>query len=152
MIKPYFILSKSKVLEQYHKVRQVADFISYSSKTNPLITPILEQNTDSLFSIHLTNELKHVKDKSRVIFLAQAWTEEDIKTLIDLGIVYFVVDNDVDLDKLLSFLEKNELKNKINLLLRLKLKENTLRTERYFVFGMNSELINKRIKEIQKYP
>ena len=148
MIKPHFILSKSKVLRQYQEVRQVADFIAYSSKTNPLITPILEQESDSLFSIHLVNELQHIKDKSRVVFLAQAWTEEEIKILIDLGIVYLVVDNEVDLDTLLSFLEKNELKNKINLLLRLKLKENTLRTERYFVFGMKSEVINNRIREI----
>lgn len=148
MSKPQFILSQSKVLQQYQKVRAVADFISYSSKTNPLITPILEQNTDSLFSIHLVNELKHVQDKSRVVFLAQAWTEAEIKTLLDSGIVYFVVDNEVDLDAFLSFLEKNEVKNKINLLLRLKLKENTLRTERYFVFGMKSDVINKRINEI----
>ncbi len=139
-------------MEQYHRVREIADLISYSSKTNPLITPILEQNTDSLFSIHLTNELKHVQDKSRVVFLAQAWTEAEIKTLIDLGIVYFVVDNEVDLDALLSFLERNELKNKINLLLRLKLKENTLRTERYFVFGMKAEVVNARIKGIRNNP
>ncbi len=145
---PKFILSKSKVLDQFQKVRAIADFISYSSKTNPLITPILEKETDSLFSIHLVNELKNVQDKSLVVFLAQAWTEEEIKTLIDYGILYFVVDNEVDLDMLLSFLEKNEIKNKINLLLRLKLKENTLRTERYFVFGMKSDVINKMIKEI----
>ncbi len=149
MTKPHFILSISKVLEKYHKVKDVADFISYSSKTNPLITPILEENTDSLFSIHLTNELKHVQDKSRVLFLAQAWTEAEIKTLMNLRIVYFVVDNEVDLDMLLQFLEKNEVKNKINLLLRLKLKENTLRTERYFVFGMKSEVVNKRAQEIK---
>lgn len=152
MSKPQFILSQSKVLQQYQKVRAVADFISYSSKTNPLITPILDQETDSFFSIHLVNELKHVQDKSRVIFLAQAWTEEDIKTLMDLGIVYFVVDNEVDLDRLLNFLEHNEIKNEINLLLRLKLKENTLRTERYFVFGMNAEVINNRIFEIDNNP
>ena len=148
MTKPHFLLSKHKVLEQYQTVRQVADFISYSSKTNPLITPILEEHTDSLFSIHLPNKLKNVKDKSRVLFLAQAWREQEIKTLIELGIVYFVVDNEVYLDTLLSFLEKNELNNKINFLLRLKLKENTLRTERYFVFGMKSEIINKRLTEV----
>ena len=34
-------------------------------------------------------------------------------------------------------------------MLRLKLKENTLKTERYFVFGMSSDIINKRIKELR---
>ena len=148
MTKPQFILYKSKVLKQYQRVREVADFVSYSSKTNPLITPILEQETDSLFSIHLMNELKHVKDKSRVLFLAQAWNDEEIQKLVSDGVVYFVVDNESDLDTLLSFLEKNNAT--INLLLRLKLKENTLRTERYFVFGMNAEVINRRIKEIHQ--
>jgi len=37
----------------------------------------------------------------------------------------------------------------ISLLLRARLKERTLRTERHFVFGMKSETINMRIKEIR---
>ena len=39
---------------------------------------------------------------------------------------------------------------KIHLLLRLKLRENSIRTEKYFVFGMNSELINSKVKELSK--
>jgi ornithine decarboxylase len=141
-----FLLSKSKVLEQYSKIRKIADIVSYSSKTNPLVTRILEKETDSMFSIHTINELKHIKDKSRVLFLAQGWTYEFIKNLINQGINNFVVDNETDLDTILKFLENNNVK--INLFLRIKLKEKTLRTERYFVFGMSSDVINKRLREL----
>ncbi len=45
-----------------------------------------------------------------------------------------------------EFLKSNDVK--VNLLLRLKLRENSLRTEKYFVFGMRGEVINKRICEM----
>ena len=146
-MKPKFILSKSKVLEQYNKVKELCDIVSYSSKTNPLVTKILEEETDSLFSIHLINELKNIKNKSRVLFLTQALDQEIIKTIINEGINKFVVDNESDLNEIINFLENNNAE--ITLLLRLKLRENTIRTERYFVFGMNSDVINKKIKEMK---
>jgi len=144
---PKFVLSKSKVLEQYNKVSKLADQVSYSSKTNQLVTKILEKEIDCLFSVHLENELQHVKDLSRVIFLSQGWTENYIRELIDKGINYFVVDNEPDLDILADFLKNNDVK--INLLLRLKLKELSIRTEKFFVFGMASDIINKKIRELR---
>ena len=147
-MKPKFIISKSKVLEQYNKVKEYSDVVSYSSKTNQTVTKILEKETKCMFSVHFVNELKHIEDKSRVLFLAQAWTEEEIDSLIEQRIKNFAVDNEVDLDTLLAYLEKNNVK--INLMLRLKIRENSLRTERYFVFGMKAEVINKRIKELSE--
>lgn len=147
MKKAKFILSKNKVIEQYNNVKSFADIVSYSSKTNQDVTKILESETDSLFSVHFVNELKHIKDMSRVIFLAQAWDALMIKGLVDRGIRYFIVDNENDLDILLDFLEKSDVK--INLFLRMKLRENTIRTEKYFVFGMGSEIINKRVRELK---
>jgi len=179
MTNPKFILSKSKVIEQYNKVKEVADIVSYSSKTNQVITPILETETKAMFTVHFINELKHIKNKSKVFFLAQGWTETQIQKLIDMGIKWFGVDNETDLDVFIKFLESNDLaegnasndkkeindnlvnknnltnkkglfkEGKINLLLRIKLKELTLRTERYFVFGMKSKTINQKIKEIK---
>jgi len=146
-MKPKFILSKRKVLEQFNKVTKVSDIVSYSSKTNPLVTSILEKETDSLFSVHTTNELKHIKDLSRVVFLAQALNQNSINELISKGVKSFVVDNESDLNEILKFIEENEVK--INLMLRLKLKENTIRTERYFVFGMDSDVVNRKIREIR---
>ena len=150
MNKAKFVLSKSKVIEQYNKVKKISDIVSYSSKTNQDVTKILEKETNCMFSVHRTNELKHIQDKSRIIFLAQAWTYEYIKQFTEMGIINFVVDNESDLNELLKYLELNDLK--INLSLRLKLKENTIRTEKYFVFGMNSKIINKKLKELKKHP
>ncbi len=143
----YFTISKKKVLEQYKIIRELGDIISYSSKTNPEVTRILEENTDSKFSIHLKNELKNVKDYKRILFLAQGWTEEEIKWLIKNNIKSFVVDNERDLETLIKTIKK--IKEKIRLQLRIKLRENSIRTERYFVFGMKSEVVNKRIKELK---
>ncbi len=147
-MKPKFTLSKSKVLEQYNKINNFADIISYSSKTNPLVTKVLEKNTTSMFSIHLINELKNVEDKSKVLFLAQAWNEKLIEELYESGVRWFVVDNESDLNIIQNWIEKQEYNKKINLFLRLRLRENTLRTEKYFVFGMKSQVINQKIKEI----
>lgn len=145
-----FILSRKVTLEQYQKVEQLADIVSYSSKTNPDVTRVLEAETDCMFSVHTENELKHIKDRSRVIFLAQAWNHEQIARLQQQGIRWFVVDNESDLKTILEY-QKNAT-DKIHLLLRFKLKENTIRTEKYYVFGMPSEMIIKRVKEIQKDP
>ncbi|PIN76873.1 decarboxylase [Candidatus Woesearchaeota archaeon CG10_big_fil_rev_8_21_14_0_10_36_11] len=142
-----FTLSQSKVLEQYTKVAQAADIISYSSKTNQIVTGMLEKETECMFSVHFKNELKHIKDHSRVIFLAQGWNKNEITELIALGLRWFTVDNETDLDVLIDFLKSNDVT--VNVLLRLKLKENTLRTERYFVFGMTSDVINRRIQELR---
>ncbi|MBT4935866.1 decarboxylase [Candidatus Woesearchaeota archaeon] len=145
-----FILSKNKVLEQYNKVAHAADIVSYSSKTNQIVTRILEKETNCMFSVHFKNELKHVTDLSRVIFLAQGWNTQEITELIDKGIKWFIVDNETDLNVLEIFLENNSNNEvKINVLLRLKLKENTLRTERYYVFGMTSDVINKKVVELR---
>ncbi|MBW3021115.1 decarboxylase [Candidatus Woesearchaeota archaeon] len=141
-----FILSKEVALKKYNEVKELCDIVSYSSKTNPKVTPILEENTDSMFSVHTKNELKHIKDKSRVIFLAQAWRLEEIQELVNEGIRNFVVDNEVDLDVMERFLEDNKIP--LTLYLRIKLKENTIRTEKYYVFGMDSDVVNQRIREL----
>tara|TARA_Y100000310_G_scaffold332234_1_gene407444 strand:- start:1957 stop:2955 length:999 start_codon:yes stop_codon:yes gene_type:complete len=139
-----FILSKSKAIEQYKKAKELADIVSYSSKTNPDVTPILEAETDAMFNIHTVNELKRVKDKSRVYFLAQGWSQEQIKSLLNQGVFRFIVDNETDLD---TFLKTGV--SDVELLLRVKLKERTLKTERYFVFGMACAVVSKRILELK---
>jgi ornithine decarboxylase len=147
---PVFVLSKSVILEQYGKVAEIADTVSYSSKTNQKVSPILEENTDCMFSVHMENELRHVRDMSRTLFLAQGWTASGIEKLYGRGIRSFAVDNEADLDLLLDVIENRDWK--INLLLRLKLKENSLRTERYFVFGMPSATVNRRIAGLRNHP
>ena len=148
MTKSKFIVSKSKVLEQYKILKTLGLEVSYSSKTFPEITRILEENTDSFFSIHMMESLDIVKDKGRVWFFAQAWDNEKLDNLFKYGVRSFVVDNEVDLHVLLEYVRKTDVK--INLLLRMKIKEYTIHTGKYFVFGMNHERINFLIPELRK--
>lgn len=147
---PKFVLSKSKLLSQYAQVEKLADEISYSSKTNQLVTPILEKETNCMFSVHMPNELKHVQDKTRVWYLTQAWTKEHLNDLITQGVNSFVIDNEADLKILTSYLLEHDVK--INLLLRMRLREMSIRTERYFVFGIPVEKSNELLMQILNDP
>ncbi|MAG61163.1 decarboxylase [archaeon] len=147
----YFELSKSKVLNQFEKVLDHCDLVSYSSKTNPYVTKILEKETPCFFSVHLVNELVNIEDCSRVLFLAQAWNEEEISYLLSLEIKHLVVDNLRDLDVLEKYLLKFP-ETRVELLLRLKLKERSIRTEKYFVFGIETEMVDKKVKELKSWP
>jgi ornithine decarboxylase len=149
MSKARFMVNAQVALDQYKKIRSLSNVVSYSSKTNPTITPILEKHTDAMFSIHTTNELKHITDMSRVIFLAQAWSNKQIDELVNLGIRFFVVDNEQDLDTFEHYL--NDADKKLHLLLRVKLKEMSIRTERYYVFGMSAQTVNKRIEALKQH-
>ncbi|MGM5480559.1 MAG: decarboxylase [Nanobdellota archaeon] len=147
MKQAYFSLSKKILLEQYTRVENISDIVSYSSKTNPNVTPILEEHTDCLFSIHLINELDNVKDVSRILFLAQALDTDQLDVLFARGIKNFAIDNEHDLDVFKQYLAHHDVT--VNtLFLRMKLKERSLRTEKYFVFGMKSTHINQEIREL----
>ncbi len=143
-----FIMSRKKTLEQYNKLKEVSDFVSYSVKTNLEIAKILVDNTDSMFSIHFWNLLSVVPDKSRVWFFAQGWSEDFIQKLINEGVKSFIVDNVEDLETLLQYLNKNH--TLINLLLRMKMKEHSIHTGKHYVFGMYSDEINEWIPKLRK--
>jgi ornithine decarboxylase len=144
-----FILSKSKVLEQYQICKSLSDMVSYSYKTNNEVGKILEDETDCMFTLHMHNTIPKIKNKSRIWFHAQGFSDDEIKMLIESGVKNFIVDNEADLDLLLDFLNKSG-KNKINLLLRMRLKENTIHTGKYFVFGFYSDKINSLIPTLRK--
>lgn len=143
-----FILSKSKVIEQYNKIKKIADFVSYSVKTNPVVAEVLEENTDSFFAIHFISSLNHVKDKKRVWFFAQACNNKELDILFEKNVENFVVDNENDLRILLDYIKENS--KKINLLLRMRLKENTIRTGKHYVYGFYSHQVNELIPKLRK--
>ena len=146
--KARFVLDKKKLLEQYNISKNLADEVSYSFKTNPFIGQILEKETKCMFSVHSKNLLDSIKDKSRVWFFAQAWDNEELDNLFNKKIDKFVVDNEMDLKILLNYIKKKD--KKIDLMLRLRLKEKTVHTGKHYVFGMFSEQINKFIPELKK--
>ena len=143
-----FILSKSKVIEQYNKIKHISDIVSYSAKTNPIVAEVLEENTDSFFAIHFISSLNHVKDKKRVWFFAQAWSNKELDILFEKNVENFVVDNENDLKILLDCIKENS--KKINLLLRMRLKENTIRTGKNYVYGFYSHQVNELIPKLRK--
>jgi len=92
-----FILSKSSVIEQYNKIKQISDIVSYSVKTNQVVAEILEENTDSFFTIHFISSLNNIKDKKKILFFAQAWKNKELDILFEKGVDSFVIDNENDL-------------------------------------------------------
>jgi len=138
-----FVLSKRKVLEQLNNLEEISDLVSYSFKTNYEVGKVLEENSDCMFSVHSVEALKKLDSKERVIFFLQAQSKDEIKEILDFNVKYFVVDNEKDLRNLLDVAEK------INLFLRMKLKENTIHTGKHFVFGFRSSKVNELIKEFK---
>ncbi len=146
--KAKFILSKKKLIEQYSIIKSMCDTVSYSLKTNFEVGKILEEKTDCMFSVHSINSLKFIKNCQRTWFFAQGLTFEELNEVFQLSCNSFVIDNKKDLEVLLNYIKK--FKIKINLLLRMKLKENTIHTGKHFVFGMYSDEINSLIPILRK--
>lgn len=146
--KPRFEISKKVVLEKFDEVKEVCDIVSYSSKTNSFVSKILEEERDCMFSIHSVYEMKNIFDTSKVIYLAQGWDYNEVDGLIESKVRNYVVDNERDLEVFEDYLSKNDCEN-INLFLRLKLRENTLKTEKYFVFGLSSDFIKLNISRLK---
>lgn len=144
-----FVLSKSAVLEKYKEAKSLADYVSYSVKTNYQVAGILEDLTESRFSIHFKRSIDKIKDKSRILFFAQGWFEEDLIELFGKGVCSFVVDNQNDLKVLTDYLSKNQ-NSRINLFLRMKMREHTIHTGKHYVYGLSSNVVNLLIPELRK--
>ncbi len=147
-MKARFVLSRFKLLEQYNIIKNLSDGVSYSLKTNPVVGRILEELTDCWFSVHFIQSLDTIKDKGRITFIGQSWNEDELDVLFKKGVRSFIVDNERDLDTLLSYIKSRDYT--INLFLRMKMKEYTIKTEKHFVFGMYSHQINELIPELRK--
>ena len=143
-----FILSKKKIIEQYNKIKDMCDVVSYSAKTNYEIATLLEELTNCMFSVHSGESLSKIKDKNRIWFFAQGLDEEELNNIIGSGVRKFVIDNENDLNTLIKYVNNKNIP--ISLLLRMRLKENTIHTGKYFVFGMYSSQVNRLIPELRK--
>jgi ornithine decarboxylase len=143
-----FIVSKNKLIEQFQKLKRLDLDISYSVKTFPELCWVLEDNTDCFFSIHMPQSLRFVKDTSRIWFLTQALDGNLLDDLMEKGLRNFIVDNETDLETLIDYIEERG--KEINLFLRMKMREYTIYTGKYFVFGMASEKINEWIPKLRK--
>lgn len=143
-----FFLSRRALLKQYSSIRSLCDVVSYSTKTNYEVAKILEKETDCSFSVHSIEDMGVIGDLKRVWFFPQGWERDEIKKILAKGVRNFVVDNETDLNLLLEFMKGK--KPRINLLLRMRLKEHTIHTGKYFVYGMYSDTINRLVPELRR--
>jgi ornithine decarboxylase len=149
-MQPKFILSKSTLIKQVKKLTDLGLEISYSYKTNRIVGNTLQELSSEVeFSLHAPEEIEMIKDKSKIHFFIQAESKEDLEKIIKTGVRSFVVDNEVDLKRLIQVIEENKIK--INLSLRMKFQEHRVGTGKYFVYGMPSNKVNELIKEISNH-
>ena len=142
-----FVISRGKVIERYGFLKEICPRISFSLKTNPEVGKILEEETDSFFSVHTEEGLRDVSDMKRVWFLSQGATEGFFREMLERGITRFVVDNRADLG---NFLKAMEGRNGIDLLLRMRFHETTVYKGRYFLFGMTADEINSLVPGLRR--
>lgn len=143
-----FIFSKKKIIEEYKKIENLSDIVCYSIKSNPYITDILEKETSSNFLIHHINEINYIEDKDKIWFMLHSPDKEEINLIFKEKINKFIVDNKKDLDFLLNKIKENNYD--IILLLRMRLKEYTVVTGKYFVYGFFSKEINEIIPTLKE--
>ncbi len=140
-----FILSQKKLLEQIKILKDLGLKISYSYKTNKEIGNLLQKISDVDFSVHTKEEIEMIKDKNKIWFFTQAESEKELENLLKKGINKFVIDNEIDLSRILNAIKNT--KERINLSLRMKFQEHRIGTGKYFVYGMDSKKINDIIEQ-----
>ncbi len=143
-----FILSKKIVKEQVETLENLGLKVSYSYKTNKEVGNVLQEISDIDFSIHAKEEIDMIHDKNKIWFFTQAELKEELKEIFDKGIRNFVVDNEIDLQKILNVAKEMEVK--INLSLRMKFQEHRVGTGKYFVYGMSARKVNEIIAEMKE--
>jgi ornithine decarboxylase len=142
---PHFVLSKKILKDQVEILKDLGLKISYSYKTNREVGDVLQEIAPEVdFSIHAKEEIEMIKDKSKISFFTQAESVEELKEILETGIRTFVVDNEIDLKRILEAATE-----KINLSLRMKFQEHRIGSGKYFVYGMPSKKINEIISKIK---
>lgn len=151
MTPAHFILSKKNAIAQVKLLEDLGLKISYSYKTNRQVGDILQKEKPHIeFSLHAPEEIEMIKDKSKISFFTQAESEEELEDLIKIGVKNFVIDNDIDLKRILNTIKK--INTKIDLSLRMKFQEHRIGTGKYFVYGIDSKKINKIVDEVKDNP
>jgi len=142
-----FILSKKKLLKQVDILKNLGLVISYSYKTNREVGNVLQELTNCFFSIHAKDEIEMINDKSRIWFFLQAESEDELKIILEKGVRSFVVDNEIDLQRLLKVVAEEKVE--IALSLRMKCQEHRIGTGKYFVYGMVAKRVNELILNLE---
>ncbi len=144
-MKAYFELSKSKALNKYNELVNMGLRVSYSFKTNPEVGLLLNKETNCEFAMHSVNTIKPISNKSRVWFFPQGWNDNEVRELINSGVTKFVIDNYNDYKTLINNAKTND---ELSILIRIRMKEHTIHTGKYFVYGFKTSKANELIREL----
>jgi ornithine decarboxylase len=102
-MKAKFLLSKKVVRDKISFLEDLGIKVIYSYKTNHEVGDVIQEECENVdFSIHAFEEIDMIKDKKKISFFTQAELESNLKGLLKKGIRNFVVDNEVDLERLLK--------------------------------------------------
>lgn len=141
-----FILSRRTALRQYQLAREHCDALAYSYKTNPMLWEVLRE-TDSLVGVSSLGSMERIAEGSRVVYYLQGEREDEVKRLLKSGVRWFIVDNEPELRRLLASLDE-----RINLLLRVKMREHTIYTGKHFVYGIDWRRAKELLSEVRSDP
>ena len=107
-MKPHFLLSKKILKDQVKILEDLGLKVSYSYKTNREVGNLLQKLSPSVnFSIHAKDEIEMIKDKSKISFFTQAESINELKQILEIGIKTFVIDNEIDLERILETIKLN---------------------------------------------
>jgi len=147
-----FVLYKHKISEQYNKLKEISDIVSYSYKTNPMVGDFLikmhkEDVNKSILWLSINSKYTMFKKNfdAPILFFMQGESKEEIKELLKKT-DKFAVDNENDLNNLLEVAEEE--RKKITLFLRVKIREHTVNTGKYFVYGFKAERAKELLDEL----
>jgi ornithine decarboxylase len=133
-----FIFHPERSIRQYESISHLGD-VWYNLKTNPIVGKVLEEKTKVQFTITGLGNLKRLNDWSKGIFLVQGETQSELNEIYDKGIGGFIVDNEREFNFVKEF------SREIPIFIRIKAKEHTIYTGKYFVYGVEWSKISRLI-------
>ena len=136
-----FILNKSKLWDQYAKASKLGE-VWYNFKTNTYVGKILEKKNVRLVASS-KQSLDEISNHKNTTYIVQGDSKEQINRIIELGVNSFVVDNENDLNRILNVYDD------IELMLRIKVREHTVYTGKYFVYGIPWQKASKLLDNIK---
>ena len=123
-----FILSRDAVISRARELVGMADRAYYNLKTNVEVGKVVAASgLDIGLSVSSVAELQDIGKAGNVLFYLQGQGLGEVKRLYDSGITRFVADNRNDLEKILKVGGE--------VWIRVKMREHTIYTGKYFVYG-----------------
>ncbi len=140
---PFFIVSKKEIKRRIWDLKRRSDIVFYSHKTNPFIGKLITKMNDGIgLCLNHINSLRDLDEDTlkKSLYYVHSESKEEIEKILDKGIKKFIVDNENDLKKVISVGDVEDI------YIRVKYREHTFYTGKYFVYGISWKKIEDIIK------